>query len=151
MLFGWRTDRHTSDLDGVMRTGQTVLMTTAMRMSKRHGLEPTWVNPAVTYFVPTKPDPDETTRYSGKALTVKGASIEHMLAMKIRGHRDIDLEDAEVLIRRLKLTRHAGDPANRRRRLRPNPRKGTPALTPAQTATSVPRDTWRALESSRLC
>ena len=27
-----------------------------------------------------------------------------MLAMKIRGHRNIDLEDAEVLIRRLKLT-----------------------------------------------
>ncbi len=104
MLFGWRTDRHTSDLDGVMRTGQTVLMTTAMRMSHRHGLEPTWVNPAINYFVPAKPDPGETTLYSGKALTVKGASIEHMLAMKIRGHRDIDLDDAEVLIRRLKLT-----------------------------------------------
>ena len=27
MLFGWRTDRHTSDLDGVMRTGQAVLTT----------------------------------------------------------------------------------------------------------------------------
>ena len=104
MLFGWRTDRHTSDLDGVMRTGQTRLMTTAMRISGQHGLEPTWVNPAVTYFVPTKPDPGETTLYKGKALTVKGASIEHMLAMKIRGHRDIDLDDAEVLIRRLKLT-----------------------------------------------
>ena len=104
MLFGWRTDRHTKDLDGVMRSGQTVLMTTAMRMSERHGLEPTWLNPAVTYFVPTKPDPDETTLYSGKALTVKGASIEHMLAMKIRSHRDIDLDDAEVLIGRLKLT-----------------------------------------------
>ena len=104
MLFGLRTDRHTSDLDTVMRTGQTVLMTTAMRISGQHGLEPTWVNPAVTYFVPTKPDPGEITLYSGNALTVKGASIQHMLAMKIRGHRDIDLEDAEVLIRRLKLT-----------------------------------------------
>ena len=29
MLLGWRTDRRTSDLDGVMRTGQTLLMTTA--------------------------------------------------------------------------------------------------------------------------
>ena len=104
MLFGWRTDRHTKDLDGVMRSGQSILITTAMRMSERHGLEPTWLNPAVTYFVPTKPDPDETTLYSGKALTVKGASIEHMLAMKIRSHRDIDLDDAEVLIRRLKLS-----------------------------------------------
>ena len=104
MLFGWRTDRHTSDIDGVMRTGQNVLMATAIRISKRHGLEPTWVNPAVTYFVPTKPDPGEVTLYSGKALTVKGASIEHMLAMKIRGHRNIDLDDAEVLIQRLKLT-----------------------------------------------
>lgn len=63
MLFGLRTDRHTSDLDTVMRTGQTVLMATAMRISGRHGLEPTWVNPAVTYFVPTKPDPGETTLY----------------------------------------------------------------------------------------
>ena len=103
MLFGWRTDRHTKDLDGVLRSGRTVLMTTAIRMSERHGLEPTWLNPAVTYFVPTKPDPDETTLYSGKALTVKGASIKHMLAMKIRSHRDIDLDDAEVLIGRLKL------------------------------------------------
>ena len=104
MLFGWRTDRRTSDLDGVMRTGQTRLMTAAMKMSRRHGLEPTWVNPAVTYFVPSRPDPGETTLYSGKALTVKGASAEHMLAMKIRSHRDIDLNDAEVLINRLKLT-----------------------------------------------
>ena len=104
MLFGWRKDRHTSDLDGVMRTGQTVLMTTAMRISKRLGLEPTWVNPAVTYFVPNKPDPGETTLYSGRALTVKGASMEHMLAMKVRGHRNIDLDDARVLIQRLKLT-----------------------------------------------
>ena len=104
MLFGWRTDRRTSDLDGVMRTGQTRLMTAAMKMSRRHGLEPTWVNPAVSYFVPSRPDPGETTLYSGKALTVKGASAEHMLAMKIRSHRDIDLNDAEVLINRLKLT-----------------------------------------------
>ena len=104
MLLGWRTDRRTSDLDGVMRTGQTLLTTAAMKISRRHGLEPTWVNPAVTYFVPSKPDPGETTLYSGKALTVKGASAEHMLAMKIRSHRDIDLNDAEVLIDRLKLT-----------------------------------------------
>ena len=147
MLFGWRTDRHTSDLDGVMRTGQTVLMTTAMRISERHGLEPTWVNPAVTYFVPTKPDLGETTVYGGKALTVKGAenitgltrgpciypqsseaggraelySIEHMLAMKIRSHRDIDLDDAEVLIRRLKLTSTGRCPADRRGRIRRPP------------------------------
>ena len=104
MLMGWRTDRRTSDLDGVMRTGQTVLMTAAMKISRRHGLEPTWVNPAVTYFVPSKPDAGETTLYSGKALTVTGASAEHMLAMKIRSHRDIDLNDAAVLIDRLKLT-----------------------------------------------
>ena len=43
-------------------------------------------------------------QHSGKAPTVKGASAEHMLAMKIRSHRDIDLNDAEVLIDRLKLT-----------------------------------------------
>ena len=104
MLLGWRTDRRTSDLDGVMRIGQTLLMTAAMKISRRHGLEPTWVNPAVTYFVPSKPDPGETTLFSGKALTVKGASAEHMLAMKIRSHRDIDLNDAEVLINRLRLT-----------------------------------------------
>ena len=76
MLFGLRADRHTSDLDTVMRTGQTALMTTAMRISEQHGLEPTWVNPAATYFVPAKPDPGETTLYSGNALTVKGASIQ---------------------------------------------------------------------------
>ena len=38
-----------------MRTGETVLMTAAMKISRRHGLEPTWVGPAVTYFVPSKP------------------------------------------------------------------------------------------------
>ena len=104
MLFGWRKDRHTSDLDGVMRTGGNQLMTSAMRISENHGLEPTWVNPAVTYFVPAKPDPGETTLYAGNALTVRGASIEHMLAMKIRGHRDIDVDDARVLVGKLQLT-----------------------------------------------
>ena len=62
------------------------------------------MNPAVTYFVPSKPDPGETTLYSGQALTVKGASAEHMLAMKIRSHREIDLSDAKTLVDRLKLT-----------------------------------------------
>lgn len=82
MLFGWRTDRRTSDLDTVMRSGQTLLTTTAMKISKRLGLEPDWVNPGVTAFVPSKADPGETTLYRGKALTVRGASAEHMLAMK---------------------------------------------------------------------
>ena len=62
------------------------------------------MNPAVTHFVPSKPDPGETTLYSGKALTIKGASAEHMLAMKIRSHRNIDLDDARVLIEKMKLT-----------------------------------------------
>ena len=64
MLLGWRTDRRTSDLDGVMRSGQTALVTVAMKISRRHGLEPIWVNPAVAYFVSSKPDPGETTLYS---------------------------------------------------------------------------------------
>ena len=52
MLFGWWRDRHTSDLDGVMRAGRNRLMTTAMRISADHGLEPTWVNvPAVGRMV----------------------------------------------------------------------------------------------------
>ena len=46
----------------------------------------------------------EVQLYSGRALTVKGASAEHMLAMKIRSHREIDLDDAKVLIEKLKLT-----------------------------------------------
>ena len=104
MLFGWRADRRTSDLDGVMRTGQNLLMTSAMKMSRKRGLEPTWVNPAVAYFVPSKPDAGETTLYKGRALIVRGASAEHMLAMKIRSHRKIDLDDAKVLINHLELT-----------------------------------------------
>ena len=56
------------------------------------------MNPAVTLFVPSKRNPGKTTLFSGKALTVKGASADHMLAMKIRSHRDIDLNDAAVLI-----------------------------------------------------
>lgn len=104
MLFGWRTDRRTSDLDGVMRTGQDLLMASAIKISRRLGLESTWVNPAVTYFVPNRPDPGEATLFEGHALTVKGASAEHMLAMKLRAHRDIDLDDARVLIHQLKLT-----------------------------------------------
>ena len=46
MLFGWRADRRTSDLDGVMRTGQNLLMTSVMKMSRKRGLEATWVNRA---------------------------------------------------------------------------------------------------------
>ena len=34
MPLGRRTDRRTSDLDGVMRTGQTPLMTAAMNISR---------------------------------------------------------------------------------------------------------------------
>lgn len=109
MVLGLTTDRKTKDIDGIIRRGRDALQEAAQAVGERRGIAPGWVNEDMWTAIPRQRDSQEQTVYKGKNLTIQGASPEHMLAMKLRGTRDIDEEDTDEIIRHLgvKDTGHA--------------------------------------------
>ena len=103
MAFGLRIGRSTNDVDGIIRQGHGAAVKAIRNVARRHKLDDSWMNEAMTQSLPTKPDRGEETLYYGARLTIKGASTRHMLGMKIYAGRKVDIDDAEVLVRRLGL------------------------------------------------
>ena len=101
MILGIRQDRKTSDIDGVIREGHGSVINAAQQIARREGVPETWLNEQMTQSLPRKPDTGEVTLYRGTHLTVRGASLEHMLAMKTYAHRRVDIEDAKVIVEKL--------------------------------------------------
>ena len=54
-------------------------------------------------LLPRKEDKRAETIYEGRSLTVKGASKEYMLGMKLAAGRDIDIDDASTLMDNMKI------------------------------------------------
>ena len=48
-------------------------------------------------------DKRATTLFDSPSLVVTGASLEHLLGMKVRSARDKDLDDIQFLVRRLQI------------------------------------------------
>ena len=103
MILGIREDRKTSDIDGVIREGHGAVVKATQRIARREGIPESWLNEQMTQSIPRKPDTGEVTLYSGRHLLVRGASLKHMLAMKIYAHRRVDIEDAKEIIKKLKI------------------------------------------------
>ena len=103
MLFGMRSNRTTSDIDGIFRKGHGTLTKAIKKVGKRLDLPANWLNEQMTQSLPMRKDNNEVTLYHGKRLTVRGASPKHMLAMKVYAARDVDMGDIRVLAKRLKI------------------------------------------------
>ena len=99
MILGIRNDRTTSDVDGLIKQGHGRLIEAAQHVSRRHaGLDANWLNEEMSLSIPRKEDTGAVTLYTGNRLIVRGASKPHMLAMKLRAHREVDIADASALV-----------------------------------------------------
>ena len=104
MILGIRNDRSTSDVDGLIKQGHGRLIKAAQHVSRRHAdLEANWLNEEMSLSIPRKEDTGAVTLYTGKKLIVRGASKPHMLGMKLRAHREVDIADASALVDVMKI------------------------------------------------
>ncbi len=105
MALAYNPQRATEDVDCLIRKGRNAVYTAVTEIAREEGLNSQWLNEAVTMgLLPTDADPKAATVYNNTNLTVVGASIDRMIAMKLHGARMVDLEDLEVLLATRKVT-----------------------------------------------
>lgn len=103
LRFGEQARSLTDDIDGLFQKNEAVTRAAAS-IAEREGLQSDWVNDRFAGFVPGAEDVNAREFRVG-GLTVRVASSEFLLAMKINAARPKDLEDTLLLIRELGLTR----------------------------------------------
>ena len=102
MVLTYESIRSTSDIDCVITNGSDRIHDAAAEIAQeRPGLGADWLNEtaATAHNIPEDPDEESRAAYQGSHLTVKTASPERMLAMKIHADRTSDHEDIEQLVR----------------------------------------------------
>ena len=92
-------ERTTDDVDGYIRRGSEAVSKAAREIAEERGLSKYWLNDAVTMrHLPSDPDPNERTLYDNTNLTITGASLNRLIAMKLHAGRATDLADLNVLL-----------------------------------------------------
>ena len=103
MILAHRSTRATQDVDALAIDRREEVLEAAGEVAREQGLSLDWLNDAVrTAPWPTpRPDTRAAVVYDSPHLVVTGASAEQLLAMKVRAGRPADIDDIELLIRRL--------------------------------------------------
>lgn len=109
MLFAHGLARTTEDVD-LMYTGEvhhTRLLALAAEVAHDLGLPENWLNDDFRFVDPQPAQPQKDKRaatlFESPSLVVTGASLEHLLGMKVHSARDKDLDDIQFLVRKLQL------------------------------------------------
>ena len=83
MILAHDAARATDDVDSHIRRGRSAITKAVAEVGDEEGLGKYWLNEAVTLrYMPQEPDRRERAVYSNSHLTIVGASIERMIAMK---------------------------------------------------------------------
>ena len=99
MILAHDAARATNDVDSHIRRGGSTITRAVAEIGDQEGLGKYWLNEAVTLrYLPQEPDRRERAVYSNSHLTVKGASIERMIAMKLHAGRQPDRDDLDILL-----------------------------------------------------
>ena len=98
MAFGLRRERVTTDVDAAVRRTEGPVRRALTAVAKHNALDLDWVNSAMVRTLRTAADTEESALYDGRRLKVVGASPKRMLAMKVMGLRDKDLDDIRPLM-----------------------------------------------------
>ena len=93
----FRDSRRTYDLDVLITEGHGAVIDATRRIATRRGWPETWLNQQAASSIPKLPDRRAATVFGSSNLVVPGASAEHLLAMKVRAGRQIDLPDIALL------------------------------------------------------
>lgn len=92
--------RTTHDVDARIDGDHGEVVRAIRAVSIRHGLPSTWINEQATPFMPRQADHKATPVYQHPNLTVRAASLDHLIAMKLNSTRLGDLDDVQTLIDR---------------------------------------------------
>lgn len=99
MILAHDAARATDDVDSHIRRGRSAVTKAVAEIGDEEGLGKYWLNEAVTLrYLPQDPDRRERAVYSNSHLTVVGASIERMIAMKLHAGRQPDRDDLDILL-----------------------------------------------------
>jgi len=96
--------RITHDTDARVDSGHGALTEAVREIVSERGLPGTWLNEQATANIPSAADPRARTVYESEYLTITGASVEHILAMKLEAGRRTDIGDVATLIGHLGIT-----------------------------------------------
>ena len=103
MSLAFSRDRTTEDVDARFDTGHCRLTEAVRTVGRRRGLAGTWLGELATAASSRGADGGAPTLYESPQLTVTGASVKHVLAMKLLAGRDRDREDIAALCEQLGL------------------------------------------------
>lgn len=96
MALLYDADRVTRDVDGMIEQGHGALIDAARQVAAELGLPRGWLNEGVTAYLSTQPD-ERTNVFDATGLAVYAVSAGHMLALKARASRAVDLDDLQTL------------------------------------------------------
>ncbi|MFT4217681.1 MAG: DUF6036 family nucleotidyltransferase [Micropruina sp.] len=95
--------RVTRDVDASIQSDRAPFDAAVREVARRHNLSPTWVNSSAVAFFTNQPD-DGASELTLPGLRITVASVDHLIAMKLRAGRGRDLDDLEVLFRQAGVT-----------------------------------------------
>ena len=100
MALAYDAQRVTEDVDSHIRQGRDAVSEAAAEIADEEGLSKYWLNEAVTLrHLPEDPDRGERRVYANTHLTVQGASMNRLIAMKLHAGRVPDLADLDILLK----------------------------------------------------
>lgn len=91
------------DVDALSIDHRGPVLEAARKVAREQGLRDDWLNDQVRWvpILPPSPDVRAEVLFDSPHLVVTGASAAHILAMKVRAARPLDLEDIKALVREL--------------------------------------------------
>ena len=91
--------RHTADADAVIEGGWSAMEEAVRAVGRRRAWPDWWPNEDVATRVPAHADRGVRVAFKDRGLLVTTASVERLLAMKLRASRPQDTRDVELLVR----------------------------------------------------
>ena len=106
LVLAHRRSRTTMDVDALSIDHRGPVLEAARKVPRERGLRDDWLNGQVRWIpiLPPRPDARAEVLFDSPNLVVTGASAAHLLAMKVRAARPLDLEDIKALVRELGIT-----------------------------------------------
>ncbi len=98
MVLAYSVDRGTQDVDAAIEAGYAAVMAAVHEVADRRGWTKSWLNERATAYMPRPEQRHSITVFEHPALTVLAATLDAMLAMKVRAGRRKDLSDIRHLL-----------------------------------------------------
>ena len=105
-MLAHRRSRTTLDAAALAIDPRGPVLESAREVAREQGLSDDWLNDQIRFvpILPPRRDVRAEVLFDSESVVVTGASLAHILAMKVRAARKRDLEDIKLLARELGIT-----------------------------------------------